>query len=349
MTVQTPHDRFFRQTFSQVDIARNYLEEYLPANILPLFDLTHLELQADSFIDEELRQHQSDMLYRTRLTTNEDAYFYLLFEHKSYNDSLVALQLLRYMVRFWEQQEKAREPLQPIFPIVIHHGPQSWFTPTNFAALFTLPPAIEPYFPNFHYHLTDLSYRSNENIRGQIRLRIIFTILRSIFKPQLPQELENLLKLTFELEKQPQGVDFINRILYYLTNATGKVPTKLLRQALLNQGKQGERIMKTIAEQWKDELRDEVRDEVRDELRDEVRNELINEVRDQVRDEVRDQVRQQSQEETLQQVGWRLLNTFEVAQVSELMGVSIEKVIAWQTALAQNKANNQDSQSPQAN
>ncbi|HSH02396.1 MAG TPA: Rpn family recombination-promoting nuclease/putative transposase, partial [Anaerolineae bacterium] len=114
MTIQNPHDHFFQQSFSHTHIARNYLEEYLPTHLLPLFDLTHLELQSDSFIDNELRQHQSDMLYRTQLITGENAYFYFLFEHKSYHDPLVPLQLLRYMVRFWEQQEKEQSPLQPI-------------------------------------------------------------------------------------------------------------------------------------------------------------------------------------------------------------------------------------------
>ncbi|MBE2202046.1 MAG: Rpn family recombination-promoting nuclease/putative transposase [Anaerolinea sp.] len=32
MTVQNPHDRFFRESFGRIEVARNYLEEYLPAN-----------------------------------------------------------------------------------------------------------------------------------------------------------------------------------------------------------------------------------------------------------------------------------------------------------------------------
>ena len=30
MTVQNPHDKFFRESFGRIHIARNYLEEYLP-------------------------------------------------------------------------------------------------------------------------------------------------------------------------------------------------------------------------------------------------------------------------------------------------------------------------------
>ncbi|MBL1129207.1 MAG: hypothetical protein D8M54_11950 [Chloroflexi bacterium] len=31
MAVQNPHDKFFRESFSRTEIARNYLEEYLLA------------------------------------------------------------------------------------------------------------------------------------------------------------------------------------------------------------------------------------------------------------------------------------------------------------------------------
>ncbi|MCP4425221.1 MAG: hypothetical protein GY803_12060 [Chloroflexi bacterium] len=34
MTVQNPHDRFFRDSFGRPEIARNYLEEYLPAEVI---------------------------------------------------------------------------------------------------------------------------------------------------------------------------------------------------------------------------------------------------------------------------------------------------------------------------
>ena len=47
-----------------------------------------------------MQAHQTDLLYRVRLANGGQAYIYFLFEHKSYPDPLVALQLLRYMVRF---------------------------------------------------------------------------------------------------------------------------------------------------------------------------------------------------------------------------------------------------------
>jgi hypothetical protein len=67
MSVHNPHDRFFRESFSRPEIARNYLEEYLPTDLLGRIDLDTLDLQEGTFIDESLREQQSDLLYQTRL------------------------------------------------------------------------------------------------------------------------------------------------------------------------------------------------------------------------------------------------------------------------------------------
>ncbi len=101
MTVQNPHDRFFRESFGRPDIVRNYLEEYLPATVRALLKLDTLTQQDGSFIDEAMQEHQTDLLYQVQLHSGATATLYFLFEHKSYPDPLVGLQLLRYMVRFW--------------------------------------------------------------------------------------------------------------------------------------------------------------------------------------------------------------------------------------------------------
>ena len=62
MTIQNSHDRFFRESFGRLHIARNYLEEYLPEPVLVLLDLDTLALQEGTFIDEAMQEHQTDLL-----------------------------------------------------------------------------------------------------------------------------------------------------------------------------------------------------------------------------------------------------------------------------------------------
>ena len=93
---------------------------YLPADVAALFDLETLEVSKDSFVDEELRSHYSDLLYQVACRDGMPGFVYLLFEHKSRPEPLVALDLLRYQVRIWRLwlgQGGAR-PLPPIIPVV---------------------------------------------------------------------------------------------------------------------------------------------------------------------------------------------------------------------------------------
>ncbi len=50
MTIQNPHDRFFRQSFQSEELARSYLQTYLPSDLLRILNLETLHLQDGSFI-----------------------------------------------------------------------------------------------------------------------------------------------------------------------------------------------------------------------------------------------------------------------------------------------------------
>jgi predicted transposase YdaD len=79
-------------------------------------------------VDEELRQHHSDLLFRVRLRGSE-AFAYLLLEHKSSPDPGARLQLLRYVVRIlthWYEQNKPKLPLPPVLPLLANQGPGEW-------------------------------------------------------------------------------------------------------------------------------------------------------------------------------------------------------------------------------
>ena len=120
MKIQNPHDRFFKETFGKVEVAKDFLNNYLPENIIKVIDVDTLEPQKDSFINEELHEGFSDLLFKANIN-NREGYIYFLFEHKSYTSKDIAFQLLKYMVEIWEtksKKEKADElPVIAIFSI----------------------------------------------------------------------------------------------------------------------------------------------------------------------------------------------------------------------------------------
>src|SRR5699024_4309060 len=130
MKIHQVHDKLFKETFSDVEVARDFLQQYLPATLLKCMDVTSLEMLNDSFIEEKLLDSRSDLLYEA-IINGEKAYVYFLFEHKSYPTKDIALQLLGYMLEIWKREldKKKVEVLPLIVPIVIYHGKYCWTEP----------------------------------------------------------------------------------------------------------------------------------------------------------------------------------------------------------------------------
>ena len=97
--ISNPHDRFFKDVLSRREAARDFVLYYLPADVAVLLDIESLVVSKDSFVDKELREHFSDIIYQVDLKQGDSAYIYLLFELKSYSEPLIALHLFYIYVK----------------------------------------------------------------------------------------------------------------------------------------------------------------------------------------------------------------------------------------------------------
>jgi predicted transposase/invertase (TIGR01784 family) len=255
------HDRLFKETFSSHDVAADFLRHFLPAETVALLNLAHLELRKDSFIDPDLHNHFSDLLYEVRLhdDATAPAFVYLLFEHKSYPEPRIALQLLLYLVQIWERaaRERPHEPLPAILPIVVYHGNSTWNISRSFSDLLVLPPPFVPHTPVFEYSLCDLTAWSDEAIiqmKVAVFLRLTFLLLKNHAHPHLPLRLRDYLALLSGLTDNRSAVQYMQTVLRYLTSAA----TTLSRRDLLSAVNQalastGDSAMRTIAQEWIEE------------------------------------------------------------------------------------------------
>ena len=91
-----PHDKYFKATFGEVSFAKDFLNNYLPEELIAITDMSTLEAQPTSYISKELKEQFADLLFRVNIMDKE-AYIYFLFEHKSYRDRMVIFQVLKYM------------------------------------------------------------------------------------------------------------------------------------------------------------------------------------------------------------------------------------------------------------
>lgn len=63
LKIQNSHDKMFKETFSKIEVAKDFINNYLPQSILNIIDIDTLEPEKDSFIDERLNEVFSDLLF----------------------------------------------------------------------------------------------------------------------------------------------------------------------------------------------------------------------------------------------------------------------------------------------
>jgi predicted transposase/invertase (TIGR01784 family) len=154
--LNNPHDKFFKETFSRLEVAQSFIEETFPVDIRDRINISTLQKTNASFTDAELSEHLADIVYQTQYA-GQDALVTLLFEHKSYPEKYPHLQLLRYMNNVWHEEQKQKKELSVIISTVIYHGKTAW-EKTSMIAYFGNPHAsLHQFIPQFDYLLFSLN------------------------------------------------------------------------------------------------------------------------------------------------------------------------------------------------
>ncbi|MFM8332262.1 MAG: Rpn family recombination-promoting nuclease/putative transposase, partial [Candidatus Methylumidiphilus sp.] len=250
-TIHDPHDSFFRETFSRLDIAEDFLREYLPPAVAAGIDWASLKIAKDSFVEKALRKHFSDLVYSAR-HGDRAIKIYLLLEHKSSPDHWVSLQLLRYQLRMWELHRKQQpgQPLPPVIPLVLYHGQTRWRTPTEFHALFgELDAALSPYVPNFRHALCDLNLPEPEQIRGNVLSRLTLLALKHIFDAEPKRALADILPLAGEILDRETSLEMLEVVLRYYVQTTQTLDEHDIHELII-EASRGEDYMPTFIDRY---------------------------------------------------------------------------------------------------
>ncbi len=253
--INQPHDKFFKETMGDIETAHDFLTNYLPQDIIELIDLDNLSVQKDSFIEKELQEAFSDILYKTSIKGKE-TYLYFLFEHKSSFLKTTALQLLKYMVNIWEQKVDKEKflTLPIIIPLVIYHGKEKWSVKQTLSGIIdmeNLPDSIKRYIPDFNYILYDFSPLSDKEIKGNVKLKIFLEMLKAIFKKETA-EFMDAVKMLFmameELNKRTRGIDYLETLIRYIMSTRKDIEFEDIYNAVKEISLEGSEIIMTIAE-----------------------------------------------------------------------------------------------------
>lgn len=249
-----PHDKLFREVWSDKAIAADFLQNYLPAKVRNQIDLNTLEIAKDSFIEKELKEYYSDLLYKVDLQAGP-GYIYLLFEHKSYVDKLTPLQLLAYMVKIWRLHLKQHPNalLPPVVPLFLYHGTNQWPW-CKFSDLMDASGLILPeYTPDFQYILLDLTQYSDREIKGALLCRAILLLFKHNNEPYMRERLSTIFAMLDELKQSDNGFRFLEAIFRYMYSTINMPPDEIMEIAMQSMASDKGGLIMTAAEKLRKE------------------------------------------------------------------------------------------------
>ena len=222
--IANPHDKFFKEIITDKENALDFIQAVLPENLCKNFDFSTLAIDNNSYVDEELRENFSDVIYNCEYKNKNNVKITLLFEHKSYNVKYPRLQILRYMLNIWNTAEKQRKELTPVIPIVLYHGKEEWNSKPLCDYFPYLDDTLKCYIPEFDYLLLDLSRYSDKEIRDNLFKRAILEtamlLMKNIFdEEKLENNLENYLEISKLYLNEEKGLKFLKSFILYIYNA----------------------------------------------------------------------------------------------------------------------------------
>jgi predicted transposase/invertase (TIGR01784 family) len=214
------HDKFVKASFSDPDRAISFFERFLPGKFLSEIDINSLKVTQESYIQDDLTEHFSDMVFE--VTTNSEEYIelVLLFEHKSSPDKNVLIQVGHYIFSHYFKCLSERKPLKLIVPLIYYQGKKQWREPDLVSLFPKLSDTLCDFIPiikHIFIALRSLSNDSIENIRNGMMAAAVMA-QRSAFDPiKLAADFQRI--FTLFSESKDRG-NFLEQLFVYVLNVS---------------------------------------------------------------------------------------------------------------------------------
>ena len=244
-----PHDEIFRAMASDPGSREDLLKICTP-DLARRVDMSTVRAVDATFTGGK----QADLLLSMTDGTGGRHLVYILVEHKSYHDRLVAVQLLRYLGAIWQQQwvnvkATARGSLPLIHPVVFYHGRRRWRAPLRLSGLHgrgeadgagatgdtgttvdgvELPRSGFGFPAELEYRLVDLRTIRPERLRIRMRTIAFLITLRHVLRPLNRRTARKILVIYWD--DRVDG-DTRTQLLEYLFHTGGNRSTDILLTA----------------------------------------------------------------------------------------------------------------------
>lgn len=259
-----PHDKLFKQTFSNPKNAAVELRAVLPSNLLRAIDLSTFQPEPELTVGRDLSVRHCDLLYKASIG-GAPGYIYLLLEHQSSVDTLMPFRILEYVVRVISRHvesvpKKERLPLPAVIPVVVHHSDSGWTASTEVTTLFakslTDDPQLEQYLPRLRFFLDDISRARDEELKARARTEaekivplVLWAFRDARTSEQIMASFRAWLTILGEVSRSETGRDALIAVISYLMRAKAELSREQIETIVSAAAPEAKETYMTLAEQ----------------------------------------------------------------------------------------------------
>ncbi len=159
-------DHLFYEVYSKEQYILDLFRLVLTSEEFELFDWSTLQSRVTVFIDKAFRERRADVIFSVKLKTGQMVEIIFLFEHKSYNDPSVFIQMLNYQcdaINIYEKDSRQGKNKVPslVIPVLVYSGKEPWKMPLSFHGYLNFPSlkvqaAFKENILNYKYRLLNL-------------------------------------------------------------------------------------------------------------------------------------------------------------------------------------------------
>ena len=232
-TINKIHDKFYKETMSDLRVAKDFFSLHLPNKIKSLVDLDTLQVEKTEFITQpnfvtgEKEEKVVDMLYSVKIA-GSTGYFYNLAEHQSTKRKDMPLRLMRYMLEIIsydvkKQKENGIKEANIVYPIIVpvilYNGQISYSYSTNFFDMYPSEHKDLAYeIMTNPFQLIDLNNIQDDKLRGHVWASILEFAMQSNtnnFRNDIDSILKKLAVRLVEIESEIDGDRLIESVVCY--------------------------------------------------------------------------------------------------------------------------------------
>ena len=251
------NDEIAKSFLSDERIAKDFLQLYLPPQILSRCDLSKLSIEPESYIDNDLKKRFCDVVYKLALLGESDCiYVHAIVEHQSIAEKLMPFRILRYTVDIIQKHinkygDSIKLPL--VVPLVIYNGTKSPYPyETEIGNLFNDKKLFDSVGLG-NFKLIDLTVISDEELIKHKKLGLAEILLRHAYTRDFIKYLSIITKAFIGATSDNLGDHLFGCALAYIYNARECEEAQALTTELKSNLSNYEELIMTYAEHLRQE------------------------------------------------------------------------------------------------